>query len=78
MIKHIERTHKQGSKDKFVFLTQTFYRQAEFTATFSFITGTLKVLSSEMDLAEAGSFDRSTFKSEARRFSEKSAPVGAL
>jgi hypothetical protein len=34
MIKHIERTHKQGSKDKFVFLTQTFYRQAEFTATF--------------------------------------------
>ena len=26
MIKHIERTHKQGSKDKFVFLTHTFYR----------------------------------------------------
>lgn len=26
MIKHIERTHKQGVKDKFVFVTQTYYR----------------------------------------------------
>ncbi len=32
----------------------------------------LKVLSSEMDLAESKSFDRSSLTSEARRFSEKS------
>ena len=26
MIKHIERTHKQGSKDKFTFLKLSYYR----------------------------------------------------